>query len=390
MLDCVKRRFSLILVICLVLLPLCVFAAPASKGAGFSTDPVTKDGQKWRIGYLESGTYNNYYKSLKATVEGLITLKWMAPVALPEEFAPADAEGLWKWLAANAKSDYIEFVSDAYWSERFEEEVRAKVRQEVITRLNTAHDIDLMLVMGTKAGLDMATNDHAVPTVIGSTTNAFAAGIIKSVDDSGYDHVHAMVDLKLHEVQLKTFYDTFQFKRLGVAYRDSDVGRSTAGIDSVEKIARELGFELVPCDLNTIIPGTKEHEKKKEKSVKCYQQLAAKTDAVYITRYAGGVTLDNIPEIMAPLNRAGLPTFSQAGAEEVSAGVLMSLAMSRFRAIGEFYAQTIAKVFNGAKPRELNQKFEQPARIAINLHTALEIGYDPSIEILAVADEIYE
>lgn len=93
---------------------------------------------------------------------------------------------------------------------------------------------------------------------------------------------------------------------------------------------------------------------------------------------------------MAPLNRAGLPTFSQAGAEEVSAGVLMSLAMSRFRAIGEFYAQTIAKIFNGAKPRQLNQKFEQPARIAINLHTALEIGYDPSIEILAVADEIYE
>ena len=390
MLDCVKRSLCFIVFICLLLLPPTAFAASATKGARFSTAPVTKNGEKWRIGYLESGTYNNYYKSLKAAVEGLITLKWMAPVALPEKFAPADAEGLWQWLAANAQSDYIQFVSDAYWNQRFEEEVRANVRQEVIHRLNTRHDIDLMLVMGTKAGLDMATNAHTVPTVVGSTTNAFAAGIIKSVDDSGYDHVHAMVDLKLHEVQLKTFYDTFQFKRLGVAFRDSEVGRSTAGIDSVEKIARELGFDLVPCDLNTIIPGTKEHERKKEKSVKCYQQLATQADAVYITRYAGGVTLDNMANIMAPLNRAGLPTFSQAGAEEVSKGVLMSLAMSRFRAIGEFYAQTMAKVFNGAKPRELNQKFEQPARIAINLNTALSIGYDPSIEILAVADEIYE
>lgn len=264
--HCVKRRFSLIVfILCLLLVPLWAFAAPAAKGARFSTVPVTKDGQKWRIGYLESGTYNNYYKSLKATVEGLITLKWISPVELPEKFAPADAQGLWKWLSANARSDYIEFVSDAYWNERFEEEVRVDVRQELIQRLNTGQDIDLMLVMGTKAGLDMATNDHAVPTVVGSTTNAFAAGIIKSVDDSGMDHVHAMVDIKLHEVQLKTFYDTFQFKRLGVAYRDSDVGRSTAGIDSVEKIARELGFELVPCDLNAVIPGTKEHERKKRK-----------------------------------------------------------------------------------------------------------------------------
>ncbi len=390
MFDRVKLSFCLLILICLTLLPTAPLAAQASKGDRFSTSPMTKNGEKWRIGYLESGTYNNYYKSLKATVEGLITLKWMAPAQLPEKFEPDDAKGLWLWLSTHAKSDYIQFVSDAYWNEQFEEEVRAQVRGDVITRLNTGHDIDLLLVMGTKAGLDMATNDHAVPTVIGSTTNAFAAGIIKSVDDSGFDHVHAMVDLKLHEVQLKTFYDTFKFKRLGVAYRDSDVGRSTAGIDSVEKIAQELGFDLVPCDLNTIIPGTKEHEKKKEKSVKCYQQLASKADAVYITRYAGGVTLDNIPDIMAPLNRAGLPTFSQAGAEEVAEGVLMSLAMSRFRAIGKFYAQTMAKVFNGAKPRQLNQKFEQPARIAINLHTALEIGYDPSIEILAVADEIYE
>ena len=68
----------------------------------------------------------------------------------------------------------------------------------------------------------------------------------------------------------------------------------------------------------------------------------------------------------------------------------MSMAMSRFQDIGMFYAKTIASILNGARPRDLNQRFEQPARIAINLNTAIEIGYDPSIDILAVADEIYE
>jgi ABC-type uncharacterized transport system substrate-binding protein len=357
---------------------------------GFSTSPVTNQGEKWRIGYLESGVYDNYYKSLVSTIEGLMNLEWLDRIELPQKFSPADAQGLWQWLAANARSDYLEFVPDASWCAQFNEDVRSRVRQQVWTRLNTENDIDLMLVMGTRAGLDMANDRHSTPTVIASTSDAYAAGIIKSVDDSGYDHIHAMVDEKLYELQLQIFYDIFNFQQLGVAYRHSDMGRSTAAIDSVEKMAEKLEFELVSCDLNTIISGVQEHEQKKEKIIKCHEMLASRVDAVYITRYAGGVTLDNIPALMAPLMEHHVPTFSQAGPEEVSRGVLMSMAMSRFQDIGLFYAKTIASILNGARPRDLNQRFEQPARIAINLNTAIEIGYDPSIDILAVADEIHE
>ena len=48
----------------------------------------------------------------------------------------------------------------------------------------------------------------------------------------------------------------------------------------------------------------------------------------------------------------------------------MSLSQASYKYVGEFNAKTIAKTFNGAKPRELGQLFEEPPKIAINLKTA--------------------
>jgi hypothetical protein len=112
-------------------------------------------------------------------------------------------------------------------------------------------------------------------------------------------------------------------------------------------------------------------------------------DAVYITAHRG-VTLDNLPLMLAPLNAKGIPTFSQQNSEEVRHGVLMSISQAGFQFVARFHAETIAKIFNGAKARDLPQLFEDPLRIALNLKTASTIGYNPPVEILIVADEIFE
>jgi len=40
-------------------------------------------------------------------------------------------------------------------------------------------------------------------------------------------------------------------------------------------------------------------------------------------------------------------------------------------------------------PNELDQLFEEPPKIAINLKTAELIGFDPPVIILGAADEIF-
>ena len=57
-------------------------------------------------------------------------------------------------------------------------------------------------------------------------------------------------------------------------------------------------------------------------------------------------------------------------------------------------AYTIAlAVFNIAKgqsPRAQNQIYEEPMSLAVNLHTAMLIGWNPSLAVLAAVDEIYQ
>jgi hypothetical protein len=50
----------------------------------------------------------------------------------------------------------------------------------------------------------------------------------------------------------------------------------------------------------------------------------------------------------------------------------------------------MARIFNGAKPGDLNQIFEDPKHITINLKTAKTIGFHPPKGLLRAADTIYK
>ena len=89
-----------------------------------------------------------------------------------------------------------------------------------------------------------------------------------------------------------------------------------------------------------------------ESVIKCFKDLVGKVDAIYITQQ-GGVNDKTIPELIKISNEHHIPTFSQAGSAEVKAGFLLSLSQAGFKYVGEFEAQTIAKVLNGAKPNQI-------------------------------------
>jgi hypothetical protein len=57
---------------------------------------------------------------------------------------------------------------------------------------------------------------------------------------------------------------------------------------------------------------------------------------------------------------------------------------------GMYHAKIMAKIFNGAHPGELDQIFEDPKKIAINLKTAQAIGFKIPRGLMQVADEVYK
>ncbi|WP_020589847.1 ABC transporter substrate-binding protein [Desulfobacter curvatus] len=356
----------------------------ADKG-NFSVKPNTNNGKKWRIGYFEGGEYVNYQLNFLGIVRGLMDMGWMERAEIPEQSGEQTAQ-LWQWLAKTTQSRYIEFVRDAHYTGNWDTPLIEKMVPQIISRLNNEKDIDLIITAGTTAGLKLATNDHKVPTLVTSVSDPLAAGIIKSVEDSGFDHVHARVDPYRYERQIQLFHDIIGFNKLGIAYQDTEQGRSCAALDSVKKVAGERGFKIVSC----FTTDESADVKKDEESVKkCFETLGKSSDAIYVTGQ-NGVNADSIPDLVKIANKYRIPTFTQSHSEQVKYGFLMSISRANFYYVGRFYAETMAKIFNGAKPMDIGQLFEAPSKIAINLKTAELIGYDPPVDVLSAADEIVE
>jgi len=359
----------------------------AAEKMDFPVTPKTNNGKKWRIGYLEGGPNEGYPENLSALITAFSEIGWTKKVDFPIPVDKSDTKNLWVWISHNVKSDYIEFLPDAYWSNNWDENLRLKNRKLILERLNRNKDVDLMLAMGTWAGQDLANNEHSVPATVMFATSPVLSGISKSINDSGYDHLHVHIDPTRYEKQIRIFHDIFHFKNLGVVLEQNTAeGRSYAAIDDIEKVAKELKFNIITCNapFSGVTP-----EEARDAFMKCHEELSRKADAVYITVHRG-ITLPHMSKLMEPFLLNEIPTFSQRGTEEVRHGVLLSTSAAGSNYVGRFHAETIAKIFNGAKPRDLEQLFEDPPRIAINLKTAQIIGYDPAIDVLGFSDEVFE
>ena len=359
---------------------------PSTVVEKFGTTPLLNKGKKWRIVFYEGGPHANYYHYLEATVRGLMNLGWIEKADLAKiSSKKKDTERLWNWLVNSAESDYLEFVKDGYYSANWDDEQRQTNRSKLLKRLKSEDEINLVFAMGTWAGLDLANNEHSVPTIVMSTSDPVESGIIKSQDDSGFDHVHARVDPYRYERQLRIFHDIIKFKKLGIAYEDSIYGRSYSAIDTVEKVAADIGFDVVKCYTKSDISDT---EVASKSVIRCFKKLSKKVDAIYVT-IQGGVNTESIPYLVEIANKNSIPTFSQLGSKEVQQGFLFSISRPGFKPAGLFLSATIAQVLNGAKPRQLKQVFEESPSIAINLKTAEIVGLYLYADILAAADTIY-
>lgn len=350
--------------------------------------PCLNHGKKWRIGYYEGGPWLDYQESLRVTVKGLMDLGWIEKMPFPDppRSDRPSSQILWNWLSSSIRSQYIEFVPEAFWSADWNEEKRAYVKEDCIRHLQNGF-VDLILAMGTWAGKDLANSRHSVPTVVMSTTDAVQSGIIKSAEDSGLDHLHARCDPTRHYRQIRLFHDIFQFKTIGVVYNENDPdGRVLSHLDKLVKIGEERGFTVVPCSapnsLQSLQTALQEYRM-------CVGRLAPQVDVFYLSDMRG-TEPDFLWETIQPLIQYKVPTWSARGSKLVERGALISVARENFEFLAPFYSSVIARIFNGEKPRDIPQIVKEQMRLAINLKTAELIGYSVPQNVLKVANILYE
>ncbi len=373
MVTYIQRWLMLLLVSSAVVMP--VFAAP-----------VLHNGEPWRLAYYEGGPWIDYQGELVALVDTLVELGWIEPFQWPATGSSDDVFQLWNWLADYAKSEFIEFVKDAFWSADWQSDQRQQNREDAILRLSNTGDIDLILAMGTWAGVDLANERHNTPTLVMSTNNPVQAGIVVSAHDSGLDHVHARTDPERFIRQITAFHNIVRFSRLGILYDDTPEGRVFAVLDDAQTVADRLGFELVTC----VAPDADVSEERAVAAAAlCLAQLAPRVDAFLITSHIA-LTAEHLPDVLAALFEYNIPSWALEGPDLVKRGALMSIQREGYEAIGRFQAGNVDRILNGVRPRDLNQILEEPKALAINLEVARRIGFDLPPGLIVAADALFE
>ena len=351
--------------------------------------PIKNGNRKWKIGYLEGGPYIEYRNYLTAVIEGLMEIGWVEKEPIPEFEEDNNGESstkLWNWLATKSKSKYVTFVENGHYSSDWDDAIRVKTQNRMIRRLKNTKDIDLVIAAGTWAGKDLANNKHKIPAIVVSTSAPVEAGIIESPEDSGFNHILAQVDPLKWQQQLNLFHNVVRFKKLGVAYENTQNGKSYAALDSVLKVAKAKGFQVKRCTAPSDIPDV---ELAYRKLLQCHKRLAREVDAMFITDHGGFSGKAGIKPLLAPFVKAKIPTLSQLGYDHVRQGVLLGIGSTDYKSFGIYYAQVIQRIFNGEKPRDISQIFVSPVVIAINLAVAKELGFKLTAGILGAADAIF-
>lgn len=354
---------------------------------GFSaqaaTAPPEDRKEKFRIAYYEGGPYSDYTDTMRMFAQGLLELGWIDAESIPE-YHEEQPKIFWDWLS-KCDSKYLTFRPEDGYSARWDSSTRKIMKEEILSKLQSG-SIDLVIAMGTWAGQDLANNEHSVPVQVMSTSNPVQAGIIKSVDNSGFPHITARVDPDRYLRQIRMFHRLANFKTLGVAFENSPDGRIYSAINEIEQIARERQFQPVYCEVDDTTADT---DKSDSSCLECYRKLADSVDAVYVTALT---CVDRNPEKIAALFRQSkTPTFSLNGSKFVKHGLLMSISSdSGYKAIGHYYAKNFTEILNGKQPISIKQEFRDPLDIAVNLQTAKEIGFDVPQSILNIAAEIFE
>ncbi len=341
--------------------------------------------KQWRVGYYQGGEYGDYYQNFLGILGGLRDAGLIQFDEFPKEITEPDMQGIWQWLCTSVKSDHLVFIPDAFWSADWNESERVKDRSKIIARLKKDDsDIDLMFAAGTWAGLDLVTDEHHTTTIVFSTSDPVLAGIIPSYDSNRFNHTFVISFPYRFETQLQVFHDIVGFKKLGIVYEDTQTGRSYAALETVHEMAKKYNFEVIE---EHCLQDRPDADQTLKDLIECHKRLAPRVDAMYLTEYETMIP-ENMPVLLQPFFEYNIPTFSQSGVEDVPYGVLMSLDIEDPEVVGEFIAEKIAQILNGAIPGVLENRFHSPPRLSINIEVARLIGFNIPIVVMEMADSV--
>lgn len=359
------------------------FLQKSGKSDKYGLEPVLKDDEKrWRIAVIQSGDFYRYNRTLIAVIEGLHIIGWLDQPVNPDK--KSAVKDMVLSLSETSQADFISFGEYYTFDWKIPDVPPLKLKN-----ILTGETADLIICLGSTASIYVSQSPLLkIPVISESVSNSELSGLIISDNDSGNDYVTASHDPQQDIRQFKLFHSLVKFRKLGMIYSDTELGRSYGGVEAAEELSKILDFDIIRFTGVIEDPGHSTLKYAQKKYLDGINYLAPKIDALYLG-IQGALTTELLPAILEVTNKYKIPVFAMEGSDFVAEGVLFGEALSDMRSLGIYNAVKIAKILKGHSPRYLNHIFEHDPHIAVNLKAAEIIGYEIPIDIIAGADEIY-
>ena len=377
--------FSIKRCISVFLCTLLIFSVFSVKAAA---DGKTHD--KIRIGYCQAGAYYEFDYQIYQIGCALLEANDITCESLKDLKQGDSYDVVWNALS-NGKSDYYEFGSDCCFdltSPDFfglsEEEMGEK-----LDKLIKDKNIDLMITMGTSAGLTVKEYTE-VPYMNFIASDPVSSGITKAADYSGDYRGWANVNDGLELRAINVMYDLFAPKKVGIVYNgDNPEAYVYSGAASVDAFAAEHGIEVITEYVSDEFEDTDEAYKKYFDEMKAaHERLAGQGVDLYIltTSY---LELEDFYDALHPFMEHNIPVFSINSTEDVRCGALAAVEMIDYQNIGRFAADNLKKYHDGVSLRDLPQQYATAPFLVLNIDTMHETGVKLSYETLISSSKIY-
>lgn len=313
--------------------------------------PLSAAEKKFKILTIQHQTFAPYTLSLKGFKQGIRSSVLSDQISLREYNAKTNLKNL-----------------DAY-----------------IKKLKKRNDIDLIFSIGTQATKRVVKNITHIPIVFTDLGAPEYSGIITDWKSSKANYTG--VETKNYvSLGINLLHELISFKRIGMIYlkgapshegtiqqiaslsKDAGFGFETKGFAYRDKFGKKLSNKLlrkgIKQALNEVVP-----------KVDVFYVQISKIFDVNFDLFLDMFKKYNIPS-------AGDPVY-------IKKGLVMGIGRDKVQ-FGEQCAEYSVKILQGTKPAALPMDVGKKFAILLNIKAASIVGYNPSIDILSAADEIYK
>ncbi len=343
---------------CALALAIMLVAAPCPAAQPDRPAPlVPRAGAKFRVAYIETGEYWSYTEMFESIRAGLRQRHW---------------------------SDRVEFPPELRLSLGWGEENRKRYRERVAQLLNR-DDVDMVLSLGTEATLAViAENKKSIPVVATSISNPLASGIVTSATSSGRSYLTTFLNPSAGRQMFQLFHGLTGFKKIGIMYNNTVVGKSYSFSNDAIEAGRDLGFAVAEYS------GLSANETVDDclTGIKALHEQGA--DAIFISDLnCVDLSASDPTPLYDYLDANHILTFSSADREQVRNFAMMGVLHFDTEQVGDFQAGQIINIFSGYAPGELSMLAPYSYRLLINIDVAERNNITLPVETLIIADEIF-